>query len=95
VLPDATGKLIVGHHHHTMKCWHRENEAKAVCVFCGRGICAKHRKAKAHFAGYGLKTRPVLEGMMPGMFVSQSPTATRVQDASWCGECRVEDVDTY
>src|ERR1039457_2679637 len=57
----------VGQHHRTMKCWHCENEAKAICVFCGCGICAKHRKAKAHFAGYGLKTRPVLEGIIPGI----------------------------
>jgi len=29
-----------------MKCWNGDLEAKAVCVFCGRGICATHRKAQ-------------------------------------------------
>jgi hypothetical protein len=82
---------IVGHHHHTMKCWHCENEAKAICVFCGRGVCATHRQAKAHFAGYGLKKRPILAGI----FHFASPTATCVRDASWCGVCQVEDVETY
>ena len=85
----------VGQHHNNMKCWHCENEAKAICVFCGRGICVTHRKAKVHFAGYGLKTRPELEGMIPGMSVSASRTATGVNDASWCGVCQVESVETY
>jgi hypothetical protein len=82
---------MVGHHGYTMKCWHCENEAKAVCVFCGRGLCAKHRKAKAHFAGYGSKKRPFMEGPLD----SATPTAAHVEDASWCGVCQVESVETY
>jgi hypothetical protein len=74
-----------------MKCWHCENEAKAICVFCGRGVCPTHRQAKAHFAGYGLKKRPILAGI----FHFASPTATCVRDASWCGLCQVEVVETY
>lgn len=81
---------MVEHHHHTTKCWHCENEAKAICVFCGRGICATHLKAKAHFAGYGLKNRRVFAGLFDA-----SRTATCENDASWCGVCQVESVETY
>ena len=73
-----------------MKCWHCENEAKAICVFCGRGICATHRKSKSHFAGYGLKHRPYYP-----LAMDKSRTTTSVNDASWCGVCEVESVETY
>ena len=73
-------RLILGHHHHIMKCWHCENEAKAVCVFCGRGICATHRKGKPHFAGYGLKKRPILASI----FHFASPTATCLSYSWFC-----------
>jgi len=74
-----------------MKCWHCENEAKAVCVFCGRGVCAGHRRAKRCFAGYGIKTVQLLNAGI----LEASRTATRVEDGSWCGVCRVEEVETY
>jgi len=74
-----------------MKCWHCDNEAKAVCVFCGRGICAKHRKGKRHFAGYGMKNKQLLTAG----FFDASRTATCVNDASWCGLCHVEEAETY
>jgi hypothetical protein len=81
---------------HTMKCWHCDNEAKAICVFCGRGICAAHRKAKPHYSGYGIKNR-----QFPGLFDPTPPSyegsrsATSVQDASWCGVCEIERIETW
>ncbi|MCX6924761.1 MAG: DUF2180 family protein [Verrucomicrobia bacterium] len=71
-----------------MKCWHCDSEAKAACVFCGRGICATHMKTKEHFVGYGKKT-PV------NVFdTKKSPSAIHVRDACWCGVCEVEYVET-
>jgi hypothetical protein len=71
-----------------MKCWHCETEAKAICVFCGRGICIAHRQAKDHFIGYGKKHADSLLSF-------SSTTAANVRDASWCGVCDIEYVDTY
>lgn len=70
-----------------MKCWHCEDTARAVCVFCGRGVCASHRKAKPCFEGYyGLKKKSFFSGV-----IDASQTTTQVKDASWCGVCQVED----
>ena len=82
---------------HTMKCWHCENEAKALCMFCGRGLCAAHRKTKPHFAGYGVKSQHALSALAPAAehLFGASTTATCVGDASWCGVCQVENVKTY
>ena len=71
-----------------MKCWHCDSEAKAVCIFCGRALCATHRKSKQYYAGYGQKHRTAL-------LEFPSATATSVPDASWCGVCEVEYMDTY
>ena len=74
--------------HIFMKCWHCETEAKAVCVFCGRGVCAEHRQAKAFFIGYGKKHAD-------GLLKFSSLTAANIKDGSWCGVCEVEYADTY
>lgn len=71
-----------------MKCWHCETEAKAICVFCGRGVCIEHRQSKEHFIGYGKKHAG-------GMLELSSTTAANVPDASWCGVCNIEYVDSY
>jgi hypothetical protein len=70
-----------------MKCWHCDSEAKAVCVFCGRGICAEHRKKNEYFVGYGKKNRTSL-------LDSKTASAVNVSDASWCGVCEIEYVET-
>jgi hypothetical protein len=82
---------------HPMKCWHCENEARAVCVFCGRGLCAAHRKSQRHFAGYGVKSQHALSPFAPAAehLFGASESATCVNDASWCGLCQVENVKTY
>lgn len=71
-----------------MKCWHCDLDAKAVCVFCGRGVCPDHRKAREYFIGYGQKHST-------GLLTFSSTTAANVKDASWCGVCEVEDAETY
>jgi len=71
-----------------MKCWHCDSDAKAVCVFCGRALCAAHRQARDYFIGYGMKHATAL-------LEFSSSTAANVKDASWCGVCDVEDAATY
>jgi hypothetical protein len=54
-------------------------------MFCGRAVCAAHRKAKEHYGDFGRKGRSaVLEGFFS--------TTTKVSDATWCGVCEVEQV---
>jgi hypothetical protein len=72
-----------------MKCWHCDLEAKAVCVYCGRGVCATHRKAMDYFVGYGEKHAHAL------IKFPSSATAAKVHDASWCGVCEVHYAETY
>jgi len=71
-----------------MKCWHCDSDAKAICVFCGRAVCATHRQAKDYFLGYGKK-----HGQ--GLLSFSSTTAANVAAASWCGVCEVQYADTY
>lgn len=71
-----------------MKCWHCDSEAKAVCVFCGRGVCATHRQAKDYYLGYGEKHARAL-------LIDSSQTAANVHNATWCGVCEVEYAETY
>jgi hypothetical protein len=71
-----------------MKCWHCDSEAKAVCVFCGRAICAAHHKTKEHFVGYGKKTPVNI------LDTTKTTSAIHVSKACWCGVCEVEYVET-
>lgn len=48
----------------------------------------EHRKSNAYFVGYGKK-------QAGGLLSFSSATAANVQDASWCGVCQIEYVDTY
>jgi hypothetical protein len=82
---------MVGRHLHSyilMKCWHCDSEAKAICIFCGRGVCKTHRQAKDYFVGYGMKHKRAL-------LLKGSPTASHVHDGTWCGVCEVEYAETY
>ena len=72
----------------TMKCWHCDSEAKAICVFCGRAVCAEHRKTNDYFLGYG-------EKHARAVFIASSATAAKVRNATWCGVCEVEYAETY
>jgi hypothetical protein len=71
-----------------MKCWHCDTDAKAICVFCGRAVCATHRKGKTYFIGYGTKH-------ISALLQFSSTTAANIQDATWCGVCVVVNADTY
>jgi len=71
-----------------MKCFACEDDARAVCQFCGRAVCTSHRKSHVLYLGFGTKTRNAI-------FDSGSETGYRIRDASWCGECRPEPQKTF
>ena len=58
-----------------MKCFHCEEEARGVCIFCGRALC------KAH-----MKTMPAILTIYVGE--ANVPKAVVVSDALWCGVCK-------
>ena len=66
-----------------MKCWQCDNDARAICIFCGRTVCKTHVQEKNHFAGFGRKERDAI-------LQDRSKTAYDVVNAVWCGQCTVE-----
>jgi len=69
-----------GRHRSTqMKCIKCEEEARAVCQFCGRAVCKQHIQKRRFMIGNTTK------GAM-----SMGGNALSVEDAVWCGECKPE-----
>jgi len=60
-----------------MKCIKCENEARAVCQFCGRAVCADHIQTQRFVSGFSSF----------GGILSFSDNALSVHDAVWCGIC--------
>lgn len=71
-----------------MKCWYCENDARAVCQFCGRAVCKEHALKQMFASGYGQKVKD-------NLWPSGSETGITVDKAVWCGECHVEYQKTY
>ena len=71
-----------------MKCWNCEEDARAVCQFCGRFVCKEHAKTKPFYSGYGQKCKD-------NLWPSGSLTGFGVEDAVWCGQCHVEYQKTF
>ncbi len=71
-----------------MKCIQCQNEARAICRFCGRAVCESHIQTKEFHAGYGKskKSHALDRG---------SETAVTIADAVWCGQCNVDRQKTY
>lgn len=67
-----------------MKCIKCENEAQAVCQFCGRAVCADHIEERRFVSGYSTKA-----GVWNFM-----DTAVKVEDAVSCGVCHPEYFST-
>ena len=61
-----------------MKCIKCEEEARAVCQFCGRAVCKAHIQENRFVSGY----RSV------GGILSFTDNAFSVDTAVWCGICR-------
>lgn len=60
-----------------MKCIKCEEEASAVCQFCGRAVCAKHIEQQRFVSGF----------TSVGGLWSFKDNALSVEDAVWCGIC--------
>ena len=58
-----------------MKCFHCEQEARGVCIFCGRALCKEH-----------MKTMPAILTIYVGE--ANTPKAVVVSDALYCGVCK-------
>lgn len=58
-----------------MKCWFCENDARAVCSFCGRAVCKDHASKMSTFIA---------------MFLggNSTPKGLACADVIWCGECQ-------
>ena len=64
----------------SMKCIKCEKEARAVCQFCGGGVCAEHISEQRFVTGY----------TSVGGLLSLKDNALSVEDAAWCGVCHPE-----
>ena len=65
-----------------MHCYYCDNEAKAVCRFCGAGVCGDHTKAGRFVSGW--LTRGELSGTHADYVI--------VNNAIWCGRCSVQPI---
>ena len=63
-----------------MKCIKCNEEASAICKFCGRAVCVKHVQTSLFASGYSAKT---------GAW-NMNDNAIRVEDAVYCGVCHPE-----
>ncbi len=59
-----------------MRCIHCDNEARGICRFCGRALCADHQTNKMPY----IVTIYVGSGNVPKAVV--------VGDVLWCGMCK-------
>ena len=71
-----------------MKCLECKADAHAICKFCGRAVCEAHMTTKRYATGFGRVNKDAL--IMGGAEVGIT-----VEDAVWCGKCRVEYQKTY
>lgn len=60
-----------------MKCSKCDDEAKAICKFCGRAVCKLYIQTKRFATGF-----TSVAGML-----SAADNALCVDDAVWCGMC--------
>ena len=61
-----------------MQCWVCEENARAICVFCGRLVCKDHASR-----------RPNILAIFVG--ANNTPKIVPVSDAIWCGICEPQD----
>jgi hypothetical protein len=60
-----------------MTCIKCNDEATAICKFCGRAVCNQHIQAKRFATGF----------TSVGGMLSATDNAFSVEDAVWCGTC--------
>ncbi len=65
-----------------MHCYYCDNDARAVCRFCGAAVCPDHRKAGRFVSGWA--SHGELSGTRADYVI--------VNNAIWCGHCSVQPV---
>jgi hypothetical protein len=63
-----------------MKCFECSDDAVAICKFCGRAVCAPHARQEAYVTGFTGVGGPI----------SFTRNALRIEDAVWCGHCKLD-----
>lgn len=58
-----------------MLCYQCDEQARGVCIFCGRAVCKKHAKKM-----------PAIISIYVG--AGNTPKAVVVSDALFCGQCK-------
>jgi hypothetical protein len=76
------GQVYTLHHHQLggedpgiMKCVHCNDEAEAICRWCGRAVCGNHIKSMTYIISVYVGGKKV-------------PKSLVVADAVWCGVCK-------
>jgi hypothetical protein len=72
-----------------MRCFQCDEEARAVCRFCGSGVCRSHAKAGRFVSGVGSVRSPGTS-----LLVREFLDYTVVENAIWCGRCTIRPVFT-
>jgi hypothetical protein len=65
-----------------MKCICCDEEARAICRFCGRAVCREHIQEERFIVGY--RSRGSFSG----------DRVLSVREAVWCGKCRPKTMDS-
>ena len=65
-----------------MHCYYCDNDARAVCRFCGAAVCPDHRKAGRFVSGWASH----------GELSATRADYVIVNNAIWCGSCSVQPV---
>ena len=60
-----------------MKCWKCEEDARAVCQFCGRAVCKTHASTMSTFIAMYLGG-------------NETPKGLAVANVIWCGICELQ-----
>ncbi len=71
-----------------MKCSQCTAAAEAICQFCGRAVCAEHTQTKVFASGFGQINKDAL-------LISSQDVGIVVDNAVWCGQCKIRYQKTY
>jgi hypothetical protein len=67
-----------------MKCISCENDARAICKFCGRAVCQDHIAHRRYVTGYTTY----------GGIFAFSNNGLSIEDAVWCQICNPQEIRT-
>jgi hypothetical protein len=62
-----------------MKCFECNEDAQAICKFCGRAVCSVCAREARYHSGFSRKLS----------LFSVGQSAVIVENAIWCGKCKI------